>query len=484
MRNQTFERLAAPVRANLGLILCGFAGLALWLVALFMPEIAGSVLGRIIIKPTAVPDVGPTWFLLLLFAPFAAAYWFATRRPRDGDRAVVGMFAALYCVALVARHLPMASFDLYVYVFQGRAAAIYGLNPYAIAPKEIIDPFVEAMGRFSAGLRDTYGPFWTLIATYAAASVGDRPAAQIVAFKAVAAAFFLGCVWLVSVLASSVGDRHRTKDAGMILLFAWNPALLFELVQNGHNDVVMMFFLLLALVLALRGRIGWSGAALAASFLVKYVTLLCVPFFLAYAVHRAGGSAPRRIRAAFAFLAPAAATTVAIFAPFWFGPATLDGLMTQASYVGVDVSGPLPFALAFAVAGDPVRAFASETLRAVMRPALLAFLAVAALLVLSAFRRSAMSGRDLVRFAFAPLAVYLAMASFWFMPWYLSWIAPLIVVEGAAFAAFVAGVAGLLLYYSYFTGPLIGAAFVVIGAAPAAASFVSRRVAAASGRRA
>lgn len=483
MRTAMLERLAAPVRANTGLILCGFAGLALWLAALFAPELAGPVLGKIIIKPTAVPDSGPTWFLLLLFIPFAGAYWFATRRARESDRAVVGLFAAMYAAALVARHLPMASFDLFLYVFQGRAAAIHGLNPYALVPRDVADPFVEAMGGWLAGLKDTYGPLWTVIATYAAASVGDRPALQIVAFKVVTAAFFLGSAALVSVLVSKVGDRRYAKDAGMFLLFAWNPALLFELVQNGHNDVVMIFFLLLALVLALRGRIAWSGAALAASFLVKYVTLLCLPFFVAYAVHRAGGSASRRVRAALAFLAPAVAVTVALFAPFWFGPGTLDGLAAQSSLVGVDVASPFPFALAYAVAGGPARVLARETVQAVTKPALFAFLSVAALLAFTAFRRSAMDGRDLVRFAFAPLAAYLALASFWFMPWYLSWIMPLAVVEGAAFAAFAAGVTGLLLYYAYFTGPMIGAALVVVGAGPAVASFVVRRTAGLFGRR-
>jgi hypothetical protein len=446
--------------------------LALWLVVLFAPHVAGPVLSRIIVKPTAVPDAGPTWLLLTLFVPYAAAYFFATRRPEAGDLAVIGVFSAVFCVALVARYLPLASYDLFLYVFQGRAVAFHGLNPYAFVPAAITDPFVAAMGQWLSGLKDTYGPLWTSFAAMLAAAIGDRPAAQVVAFKAFVAAFFLACVPVVAAIRAAVatGPADAAEDAGAMLLFAWNPALLFELVQNGHNDAVMVFFLLAAILLALRGRLAWAGTALAASFLIKYITLLCVPFFVAYAVSRADAGARRRMAAAATLLVPAAVLTIVAYAPYWFGLGTLDGLFHQSSLAGIDISSPLAFAVAFAIAGGTKHILTQAVINGAAKPALLAFAAAAVLLTAAAFRRRVIDDREFVRFAFAPLICYLAMVSFWFMPWYLSWIVPLAVVEGAALVSLVSGVTGILLYYSYFAGPLLALAVAVTAAASAVAS--------------
>ncbi|HSD12864.1 MAG TPA: hypothetical protein VLC10_04860, partial [Patescibacteria group bacterium] len=439
MSSKPFTRLSAPAQASPGLILCGFASLAIWLAGLFVPELFGRALSSLIVRPGPVSlDTGPLWLLLLLFVPYAAAFVVATRRPRPHDGAVIAIFAALSCLALVLRERPMATHDLFLYIFQGRAAALHGLNPYAIVPAGVADPFVAEMGKWLSGLKNTYGPLWTTLAAGIAALVGDRPVALVYAFKIAAAAFFLACIPLVAALRANVaGPSPRPANAGFLLLFAWNPALLFEAVQNGHNDIAMIFFLLLALILAIRGRSGTAGAALAASFLIKYVSVLCVPVFAAYALSRAprGG----RLRALAAFFAPLVLLTVGAFVPYWrgAGASVLDGLAAQSSLVGIDVASPFAFSLAYAYARGTKLIFAQETVDAVTGASFLAFaVATAAVVAFSFLRR--LDARDFVRCAFAPIACYLAFACFWFMPWYLAWLAPILAIEEAAAAAFAA----------------------------------------------
>jgi hypothetical protein len=72
---------------------------------------------------------------------------------------------------------------------------------------------------------------------------------------------------------------------------AWNPLVLIESVQNAHNDAVMMFFFLLAVWAYVRLMQGVQGKqrfliyglfiiAFSLSILVKFITLLALPFLL------------------------------------------------------------------------------------------------------------------------------------------------------------------------------------------------------------
>ena len=62
-----------------------------------------------------------------------------------------------------------------------------------------------------------------------------------------------------------------------ILLYAWHPLPVWEIAGSGHVDAAVVAFVALALAAALTGRRAWSGAALAAGTLVKFLPLVLVP---------------------------------------------------------------------------------------------------------------------------------------------------------------------------------------------------------------
>ncbi|HTM68665.1 MAG TPA: hypothetical protein VL426_05175 [Candidatus Binatia bacterium] len=443
-----------------GLLCCGLASLAIWCVVAFMPGAGGRFLGTVIFKPRTLPEGSLTWLVALAFVPYVVGYRAAAASSSRATRAVVVAFAAAMAVALVAKVVPFVSHDIFIYAFQGRAVAVHGVNPYAVYPKQVADPYVDAMGEWLSGLKDAYGPLWTDVAALAAKAAGSDPVALLAGLKAIAAAFFLASVPLVAALVDARVRRPRAERDALVLLFAWNPALLLEFAGNGHNDSAMVFFLLLALVLAERRRDVFAALALAASFLMKYVSVLAAPFFLAHAV---AAAPPRRKLAAAAWsLAPMAAAVVIAYAPYWIGGATFDGLVQQATHAGMDISSPFAFALAFAI-GGPRQVLSQRTLSLAAPLAVDAFAAVSLGLVFVAFRRKI----DLGRAAFGSMACYLAIACTWFMPWYLTWLAPVFVMEGAAVAAVAASAAGIYLYHAYYTAPVLGAVFAAVGLASA-----------------
>jgi hypothetical protein len=103
----------------------------------------------------------------------------------------------------------------------------------------------------------------------------------------------------------------------------WNPLLLFETAGNGHNDVAMVFFVLLALVLEQRERHLPPVLALTVSALFKFVSLLLLPPLVLYIAMNFGAQTRRELIQA---LGLSVALVGAAYCPFWDGLATLRAL--------------------------------------------------------------------------------------------------------------------------------------------------------------
>jgi hypothetical protein len=92
-------------------------------------------------------------------------------------------------------------------------------------------------------------------------------------YKVVALVFYLAGTGLIAWM--------RRGDLEAIYFFAWNPLVLLQSMGNGHNDVVMLAWILLGL--ACWERRWWPGAvgALALASLTKASALLLLPLFIA-----------------------------------------------------------------------------------------------------------------------------------------------------------------------------------------------------------
>jgi alpha-1,6-mannosyltransferase len=206
-----------------------------------------------------------------------------------GGRFVIVTGAAL--AALLLFSYPVDAIDVFVYAIYTRGWGLYGLNPLATAPAQFPanDPWVGLAAEW-ASAPSPYGPVWQVLALGAYFAGGDF-LRQVYALKVLLSLAYLGSATLIYLILKQ--RQPRWAVAGTIA-FAWNPLVLLEVAQNGHNDIVMIFFLLAAVWALLHSSHPERSAAkskdviylllvclfLALSILTKFITIVVVPFFL------------------------------------------------------------------------------------------------------------------------------------------------------------------------------------------------------------
>jgi alpha-1,6-mannosyltransferase len=196
-----------------------------------------------------------------------------TLRGGSGRQALLPILA----VALLLRALALAapvflSNDIYRYIWDGRVAA-HGINPYRYIPD---DPHLAALrdavvfpGINRATYAHTIYPPAAQMLFLAATRFDD----SVLAMKsALVAAEAVGIAALLFVLRRQAGAPPER-----IIIYAWHPLPVWEIAGSGHVDAAVVAFVALALAAAAAGRRAWSGAALAAAVLVKFLPLALGP---------------------------------------------------------------------------------------------------------------------------------------------------------------------------------------------------------------
>jgi alpha-1,6-mannosyltransferase len=210
---------------------------------------------------------------------------------------------------------PTAAIDVLIYAVRTRGWALYGLNPLATAPQQLPgDPWVGLAAEWTDA-PSPYGLAWEGLSLLAFRLTGGDFLAYVLALKGLAALFHLGCAGLVALILRRFKPEWALVGAAA---FAWNPLALLESAGNGHNDIVMVFFLLLAIYFAVAGRRWLVIPALTLSIFIKFVPAIVLPFFLLYLI-RQETTWRRRVTVAAGNLLLAAGLGVALMAPVWPG---------------------------------------------------------------------------------------------------------------------------------------------------------------------
>src|SRR5262249_22983496 len=154
--------------------------------------------------------------------------------------------------------------DMWLSAVWGRMISA-GINPYyeLFTPDNLIglplDHFAMVM---------SYGPLWGTISALVMVLSGGSVLAARILFKAVLAAAWLGSLILVQRITATRPARVGCLAVGM---FGWAPASVSQSLAEGHNDIALVAFALLWMLLLLRGHRA-APVALVASALCKYVT--------------------------------------------------------------------------------------------------------------------------------------------------------------------------------------------------------------------
>ena len=389
------------------------------------PPVAEVLGGQLALMRALVPAAVTThegtrvlWVGLLgaAFGLYLAALALARITPRRWTvLAVVG--STLAC-QLVLLPLPgVFSTDLFSYAFYGEVAGRFGGSPYVEIPDDYpTHPLYLLINPLWRDAPSVYGPLWIALSTGVGALWGGHMLAQVLAYRAVADLVHwanLGLIWW------AVRRLRPGGEPWALALYAWNPLVVFEFAANGHNDGVLIGFLLLSMGLLARGRDGPGAGALVLSVATKYTTMLLLPLVLWWAARRY-----RRWRRPAAVVAAGLAILsllAVLYLPWWRGTATFGPIVYW-------VTNPLYAHHAPAAAGYWLRDLAvgagwlgaeeaEQLTMAIVRHAVrLAFLAY---LVAEALRIR--QAEDLPLACARVMLAFLLAVNTWVLAWYYTW---------------------------------------------------------------
>ncbi len=227
-------------------------------------------------ESSALLEAGQTASIIFLYILYLWALFNWKRREFSAREIVtIGVIPGL----LAFSALPANSTDILCYIGQGRIAALYRANPYLSVYSEFADsfsPFVEW------DITMPYGPVMLPVFIIAG---------WVSVYSVIGAVFTLKLIWLAIHIANcfliyrilqSWRINSTFGPAFGLFLYAFNPLALLELVANGHNDGLLIFFGLSA-ILALQR--GYAGVALWLALLSGLVKLPGVFIFVSIAVY-------------------------------------------------------------------------------------------------------------------------------------------------------------------------------------------------------
>ena len=207
-----------------------------------------------------------------LFLLYLTATRFALRR-RPDDRVLLGLvlaFGLLFRVAVLESPIMLSS-DLYRYLWDGRVQWA-GISPYRYPPAapelsplrdETVYPNINRPTKVTV-----YPPgaetVFALVARIAPNSI--------VAWRA-----FLLASEIVTVVLLIALLRGTRSSPAAVIVYAWSPLVVFEGVQAGHVDLVVIPLVLAALAWRQSGSSVRAGIALGAAVLVKLYPLVMLP---------------------------------------------------------------------------------------------------------------------------------------------------------------------------------------------------------------
>ena len=251
---------------------------------------------------------------LLYFVGLRAAY-----RTSSKTAWMIVIGGTLAFIIMFLFMAPLDARDIYDNIFHGRILGVYGANPF----RDLIssfphDPFFQYP--WWKNSPSAYGPLWETLAGITAWLAGDGIITNILAFKILPGIFHLTSVAVVILYLRRIEPGRALSGA---LLLGWNPVVLYETWGNGHNDIAMIFWVLLAALLISQKQYSLGTLALVAGTLIKFIPVLLIPAAMLIGYRRLENLKSRiwfivKTSLAGAFL------IMITYIPFWDGMATFS----------------------------------------------------------------------------------------------------------------------------------------------------------------
>jgi hypothetical protein len=285
-----------------------------------------------------------TMLAVLLAAQIARLQWNKSPQSQHACAWLVLLFTLLFALTILVSppHLDIFSRDMVSSWLAGRTVVIYHANPYIVTPtaypQDIATTLLSSLQASSSpdivnlshSPVGTTGPVGIDISILLSLFGHDQIANTLLSFRSGGVLLHLGnalLIWLI------LRKSKPEMSLPALVLYAWNPLILLLGVAQMHQELVTIFFVLLAIYFLQRDAsvLSWFFLLLAA--LINFLCLLLLPLFIRIFIrktrfHSSGGN----ILLWLGLLILSQVVLVLAYLPYWDGWGW-NGLATNLSLV-------------------------------------------------------------------------------------------------------------------------------------------------------
>lgn len=178
--------------------------------------------------------------------------------------------------------MPNFSDDYFRFIWDGRLLN-NGLNPFAILPSTFMESGVAQLEKIDHGnlyknmnspeYFTIYPPVSQFVYLIGAKLFPENIKGSVIIMRLFILIADIGNMILLTKLL-----KYFRINANAIILYALNPLIILELTGNLHFEGMMLFFLLLAIYLFIKGFWNYASVAFSLSIATKLIPLMFLPF--------------------------------------------------------------------------------------------------------------------------------------------------------------------------------------------------------------
>lgn len=181
--------------------------------------------------------------------------------------------------------LPWTCSDIFYYMGVGELDSVYNENPYYVSMEEYYNEnadaenindeiFLQGASNYWASTTVVYGPIAQMLFKLCALVSFKNINLCILVFKLLNLTIHLFNTYIIY----KISNKKEFS-----ILYGLNPFILLEFIANVHNDIIVIFFVLLSLFFLIKKKnIVGSVICLAFATGIKYSTVLMLPLIILY----------------------------------------------------------------------------------------------------------------------------------------------------------------------------------------------------------
>ena len=226
-----------------------------------------------------------TLIYIILIIAFITCYYLIIKNRNKLFKDIKQIFKYILIIsAIFIFVVPFWCSDVFYYLGIGRLASKYNQNPYYVDIKSYVDNNNIEIGNdtvmqkgyenYWSNTTVVYGAAWSIICSVISALSFGSINVGLLIFKIINLIVHMGNCYLLYKI---------TKKKIFPLIYGINPFILIEGIANVHNDLFVVFFMLLALYEVYKNKKLILGIlALAISTDIKYFSIILLPFLIIY----------------------------------------------------------------------------------------------------------------------------------------------------------------------------------------------------------